>query len=107
MRHEEEEFYTLSEMNKALKELKKKDDLESKIEAHVNSKMIKYVWQNWQTVLIIIGIISLNLILTLHFFRSDFKRLEQKIAIHEDKKDRKPDSLNALSRGLASSGGEL
>ena len=78
-----QESATLSKIYEEIQEIKTKNDREQVIESKVNAIVIKYVWQNWQTILLIIGVVGLNLILTFHLFKSDFKRLEGMIITNE------------------------
>ena len=64
-----------------------KKELKQVVKFEVNKEMIKGIWQQWQTLLVIIALISLHLFLTVQFFRRDFDRLEKKIAKVETKID--------------------
>ena len=57
-----------------------KKELNQVVESVVNKAMIKKVWHNWQTLLIVIALVSLHLFLTMHFSQRDFERLEKKVA---------------------------
>ena len=88
---DEKEHETLEEevnaLDKKTAELTKKVDfvtfkreLNQVVEWKVNKVMIKKVWQQWQTILVIVALVTLHWLLTVQYFKRDFDNLERKVA---------------------------
>ena len=84
------------DLSKQVEELTKKVDLDRAVEAKVNKAMYKGVVQQWQTLVVVVGFISLHLVFTMSQNNRAFANLDKKIT-NLDKKvanlDKKIDRL--------------
>ena len=69
-------FAKIQEINKRQKENDFKRSLNEAVESKVNKAMIKKIWHQWTTLIVVIGLITLHLFITTYFFKSDFDMLK-------------------------------
>ena len=73
---------TQADLNKKIDDIQHQRQLEKTVESKVNKAWVKNVWQQWATLIVLIGIISLTAFFSDSNFKtlhSEFKNLQEQV----------------------------